>query len=114
MSRPHSTFTLTLVTDSRGNVSVRTDLPHPTVGSPVSPVVSIGLDLLMHCQHEDLDITYGAAHVPAVGFALDVASPEGHGWAVEPAVRAAAGDVIRASQHGNPRIKPAATAEVAQ
>ncbi len=89
-----STVTITLIGDARGNVSVRTDMAKAHVGARITPVQSLGLDLLMACQHEGYDIVHGAEHVPALAFAKDVCSPDQFGWAVpHEVVKLAAGIV---------------------
>lgn len=84
---PQKTVTITLVEDAHGNVSVRTDLPTPTTGAPLSQAQALGLDLITHCRHQRREVLHGAEHVPALALARDLTSPEMYGWATPPEVR---------------------------
>ncbi|RYF73354.1 MAG: hypothetical protein EOO29_26845 [Comamonadaceae bacterium] len=93
-----STLTITLVGDARGNVSVRTDLSAPRVGAAVTPVQSLGMDLIQLCVHKGHDIVRGIAHVPALAFAHDVSCPDQYGWAVSREVVTVAAGIVALSQ----------------
>ena len=84
---PQKTVTITLVEDAHGNVSVRTDLPQPTTGAPLSQAQALGLDLITHCHHQRHQVLHGAQYVPALALALDLTSPEMYGWATPAEVR---------------------------
>lgn len=95
-----TTLTITLVGDQHGNVSVRTDMATPTPGAPLTPVQSVGLDLLTHCRHARHDIQHGVRYVPALSLAQDLTSPEMYGWAVPAEIRQHASNVLTNSQEG--------------
>lgn len=84
---PQKTVTITLIEDAHGNISVRTDLPAPTTGAPLSQAQALGLDLITHCRHQRHEVLHGAEHVPALALALDLTSPEMYGWSTAPEVR---------------------------
>ena len=105
-----STVTLTLVSDAHGNVGLRTDLATPGVGSPVSPVQSVALDLINSCARRGLEVIRGAEHVPALSLALDLTSPDQYGWSVPSEVAAVARKVVLQSQHHQQVVSAAAAA----
>lgn len=84
---PRKAVTITLIEDAHGNVSVRTDLPQPTMGAPLSQAQALGLDLITHCRHQRHEVLHGAEHVPALALAIDLTSPEMYGWSTSHEVR---------------------------
>lgn len=87
---PRKAVTITLIEDAHGNVSVRTDLPQPSMGAPLSQAQALGLDLITHCRHQRHEVLHGAEHVPALALAIDLTSPEMYGWSTSHEVRARA------------------------
>lgn len=77
---PKTSVTITLIEDAHGNVSVRTDLPKPAMGAPLSQAQALGLDLITHCRHQRREVLHGARHVPALALALDLVDPSAYGW----------------------------------
>ena len=96
------TVTLTLMQDAYGNISAATDSATPTVGAPLAPVQSLGLQIVAMMRHADIPVAHGAKHVPALELLLDLTNPDQYGWAAPADVRAAITNVLHRSQHHAP------------
>ena len=93
------TVTITLAQDEHGNLSAATDLAAPRVGAPVTPVQALALQLISQLQRNAATpISHNARNVPALGFVLDLMSPEQYGWLVPMDIRQQALLVLRRTQ----------------
>lgn len=97
-----STVTITLSQDAYGNLTASTDLAAPTIGAPLTPVQSLGLQIVSQLHHVGVPLAHGAKHVPALGMLLDLASPDQYAWIVPADVGAAVRSVLHRSQHFAP------------
>ena len=96
------TVTITLTQDGFGNIIAATDLAAPTIGAPLSPVQSMGLQIVSQLRHVDVPMAHGAQHVPALALLLDLTSPEQYGWGVSPEARRSIASVLHRSQYHAP------------
>lgn len=93
-----STVTITLTQDVYGNVAAGTDLAVPQIGTPVTPVQSLGLQIVTQLRHARVDVQHGTQHVPALALALDLTSPEMYGWAASSGASRHARTILAESQ----------------